>query len=110
MRGGMLLGAPVIVSESSPRDSDGGQLVLLDGSSIILIDESVEIALSRQTTIEQDSAPTGASDTPTGASATRVNLWQIESCAILCTRRINWARARDGAAVTVTAVNYPAAA
>jgi hypothetical protein len=61
-------------------------------------DSGIEITLSREATIEQDSAPTGASDTPTAATATLVSMFGTESTAFKVVRSINWQKRRAQAA------------
>ncbi len=57
-------------------------------------------------TLEQDDAPAGASDTPTAATATLVNLWQTESVGFKVVRRINYQKRRAGAVVVLSNAEY----
>ena len=47
-----------------------------------------------------------ASDTPTAASATLVNLWQTESVGFKVVRRINYQKRRAGAVVVLSNAEY----
>ena len=108
-RGGVMAGLPVIVSESCAHDSDAGTISLVDGAGIVLAEEpGISVSTTDTATIEQDNAPTGASDTPAAASATLVSLWQSDSVGVKAVVRANWAKARAGSVVTITAAAYPA--
>ena len=56
--------------------------------------------------VEQDDSPTGATDTPTAASATMVSLWQEDSVGFKLTRRINYAKRRTGVVQYIGNANY----
>lgn len=105
-RGGELLGLPALVSAGVPYDSSGGAIALVDAAGIAATEDGGELSVSNQGTVELDTAPTGAGDTPTAASATVVSLWQGEMTAAKVSRRVNWSVARPGAVVTVTGCNY----
>ena len=108
-RGGVMAGLPVIVSESCAHDSDAGTIALVDGAGIVLAEEpGIAVSTTDTATIEQDDTPTGASDTPTAATATLVSLWQSDSVGVKAVVRANWAKARAGSVVTITAASYPA--
>lgn len=108
-RGGVMAGLPVVVSEAAAHDSDAGTIALIDGAGIILTEEpGIQVSTTDTATIEQDNTPTGASDTPAAASATLVSLWQSDSVGVKATVRANWAKARAGSVVTITAASYPA--
>ena len=108
-RGGVMAGLPVIVSESCAHDSDAGTIALVDGAGIVLAEEpGIAVSTTDTATIEQDDTPTGASDTPAAATATLVSLWQSDSVGVKATIRANWAKARAGSVVTITAASYPA--
>ena len=76
MRGGTLLGLPAIVSGSSPFDSSGGQIALVDAANIVVCDEGAEITISKVAMVEMDDNPTGDTITPTAASAHMVSLFR----------------------------------
>lgn len=105
-RGGDLLGMPVITSQSAPYDVSGGLITLVDAAGIALVDGSAAVTVSDQAAVELDTAPQGASDTPTAASATLISLWQTGNTAFKVARELNWRVARPGAVVTVSGCNY----
>ena len=85
----------------------GGDWILLKPSDIWMIgDTGVEVSMSDQATIEQDTAPTGASDTPSAASATLMSLWQTNSVGFKMSRSINYAKRRTGAVVYLANAEY----
>lgn len=92
--GGVLEGDPVVTGENVTT----GDWILLKPSDIWKIgDGGIEVSMSDSATIEQDSAPQGASDTPVAASATLMSLWQTESVGFKVVRRINYAKRRTTA-------------
>lgn len=101
MTGGSLNGMPVIVSEYVPA----GVVALINASDIYLADDGdVSVDMSREASLQMDSAPTINSATPTGASL--VSLWQTNSVGFRAERTINWARRRTGSAAYLTAVAW----
>lgn len=99
MRGGSLLGAPFIVSRASPRDSSGGQLVLVDASAIAYGAEGVRVARSDQGALVMQDNPT--------APAEVVSLWATNTEAVLAEAIVNWEVQRDGAVALCTGCEYP---
>jgi hypothetical protein len=92
--GGTLEGDPVYTGDNVTA----GDWLLLKPSDIWKIgDSGIELSMSDTATIEQDSAPQGAGDTPTAASATLMSLWQTEQVGFKVVRRINYAKRRAGA-------------
>ncbi|MET3459814.1 hypothetical protein [Variovorax atrisoli] len=103
--GGTLLGDPVVTGDNV----GSGQLILLKPSDIYRIgDSGIEVSISREAMIEQDTAPTGATDTPTAASANMTSMFQTESTAIKVVRSINFAKRRASAVAFVTGADYGA--
>lgn len=101
--GGTLEGDPVYTGDNVAA----GAWLLLKPSDIWKIgDSGLQLSMTDNATIEQDSAPTGASDTPTAATATLVSLWQTESIGFKVVRRINWAKRRAHAAQVLTGAEY----
>lgn len=94
-RGGSILGLPLIVSRSSPRDSSGGQLALVDASGIAYGAEGVRNVLGEHTSLEMVDDVT---DPPT---VEQVSMWQTNSVAILSEVSANWKVVRAGAVVTI---------
>lgn len=104
--GGTLEGDPVVTGENV----GGDDLILLKPSDIWKIgDGGVEVSMSRDATIEQDSAPQGASDTPVAASANLVNMFQANSTAIKVVRLMNFAKRRTHAVQYVEGAHYGSA-
>jgi HK97 family phage major capsid protein len=104
--GGTLEGDPVVTGENV----GGDDLILLKPSDIWKIgDGGVEVSMSRDATIEQDSAPQGASDTPVAASANLVNMFQTESTAIKVVRSMNFAKRRSHAVQYIEGAHYGSA-
>jgi Phage capsid family len=94
-RGGSILGLPLIVSRSSPRDSSGGQLALVDASGIAYGAEGVRNVLGEHTSLEMVDDVT---DPPT---VEMVSMWQTNSVAILSEVSANWKVVRAGSVVTI---------
>ena len=93
--GGSLRGIPVVTG----HNVGAAWLVMVKPSEIWRIgDDTVEVSLSREATIEQDTAPQGASDTPTAASATLMSMFGTESTAFKIVRSINYQKRRTQAA------------
>lgn len=103
--GGSLLGDPVTTGDNV----GSGQLIMLKPSDIYRIgDSGVQVSISREAMIEQDTAPTGATDTPVAASANLTSMFQSESTAIKVVRSINFAKRRASAVAFVTGADYGA--
>lgn len=100
--GGSVLGIPLISSRSSPRDSSGGQLVLLDQSALALALEGISIGLSRNGTVLMSDAP--ESDAP----PTPVSLFQNDLTGYKAILRCNWRLVRSGAVSAVAGAVYGA--
>ncbi len=101
--GGNLLGDTVITGDNVTA----GHIILLKPSDIYKIgDLGVEVSISREAMIEQDSAPQGASDTPVAASATLMSMFQTESTAIKIVHPINFAKRRSSAVAYVNNADY----
>lgn len=109
MLGGVLFGLPVIVSEYVPTDSDGSIVVLVNASDIYLGDNGgFAVDMSREASLQMDSAPSSNSTTPTAAQL--VSLWQTNSVGFRAEREINWARRRTASVAVLTGVNWGAEA
>lgn len=107
--GGSALGIPLIASRSSPRDSSGGQLILLDQSALALAMEGIEVKQSTAATIEMDDSPTGEGSGPTAQSVNQVSLFQAELVAFLAVIYGNWRLTRTGAVVAISGADYSSA-
>ena len=101
--GGSLLGMTVYTG----ANVGAGDIIMLDPSAIWKIgDRGVQISVSQEAMIEQDTAPTGATDTPVAASATMVSMFQEESTAIKLVRPINFGKKYSGAVAYVGNATY----
>lgn len=104
--GGNMLRTPVYTGDNVPT----GAFILMKPSDIWRIgDMGVSVQVSDVATIEQDSAPQGASDTPTAASATIMSMFGTESVAFKVVRRINFQKRRSHAVQYIDNADYGAA-
>jgi len=84
-----------------------GDLILMSAGDIWKIgDGGVQVSISREATIEQSDAPTGATDTPATMATKFTNMFQEESTAIKVVRSINWAKRRSGAVHYIGNASY----
>lgn len=115
MRGGTLLGMPVIVSNYvAPSGSPIGDfVVLVNASDIWFADEGgINVAMSREASLQMDSVPTMAAgggvaspaEMPTATSV--VSMFQTNCVAFRCERTLNWARRRATAVAVLTGGNW----
>jgi HK97 family phage major capsid protein len=101
--GGTLEGDPVM----SGDNINGSHLILLKPSDIWRIGETgVEVSLSRDATIEMDSAPVGDGSVPTAGTASAVSMFQTEQIAFKVVRPINFAKRRGHAVQYVDDAAY----
>lgn len=92
--GGNLLGIPVVVSNNV-----GARVILVHAPSILYADEGgVRIDVSREATIQMDSAPTDTVD----ATTVYQSLWQRNLIGLKAERFISWTRARSAAVTYIT--------
>ena len=90
VRGGELLGAPVLTSRGAPTDS----IALVDPTGIMAAwDEDAEIAVGQGGAVEMV-ADSFTQDAPTGADL--VSLWQANLYAFRAITWLNWKVARTG--------------
>jgi HK97 family phage major capsid protein len=95
MKGGNILGVPVVTSQAA-----GSVVALVHAQSILFADDGgVNIDVSREATVEMNTAPTS----PVTASSVLVSLWQSNLVGLRAERFINWKRARTTAVVYTTA-------
>lgn len=101
MNGGTLRGIPVVTSEYVPP----GVVVMLNASDIYLADDGgITVDLSREASLQMDTAPTMNSTTPTATSV--VSMFQTNSVAFRAERTLNWMRRRDSAVQYLTGVAW----
>ena len=85
--GGAALGIPVYTSQSL-----GNNVILVDARGILFADDGgVNIDVSREATIQMDSAP----DDPVVDATVLTSFWQQNLVGLRAERFINWARGRD---------------
>lgn len=106
MRGGSLLGIPVITSQYVANQSGAGNMVIaVNASDIFLADDGqVTVDMSREASLAMSDAP--SSDAKTGTGESLVSMWQTNSIALRAERYINWARRRSDAVVYMDDVNW----
>jgi hypothetical protein len=102
VNGGDIAGIPLIVSRDSPRDSNGGQIVLVDGSGLSLGMDEFEMTPSTAATILMSDAP--ATDDP----AVWVSMFQNELQAFRLSVRANWVMSRLEGVSVITGAAYGA--
>lgn len=91
---GRLMGIPVVVSNNV-----GARIVLVHAPSVVYADEGgVRIDVSREATIQMDSAPTDTVD----ATTVYQSLWQRNLVALKAERFITWKLARAAAVTYIT--------
>lgn len=104
--GGALLGDTVYTGDNVTA----GHFILMKPSDIYRIgDSGVSVSVTDVATIEQDSAPQGAGDVPTAASATLMSMWQTEMIGIKVVRSVNFAKRRSHAVQYIDNTSYGAA-
>jgi hypothetical protein len=103
--GGVLNGKPYVTGDNVPASN----LLLIKPSDIWVVgDSGVRVELSRDATIEADTAPTGEGAGPTAQSANMVSMFQTDMVAIRAIRDVDWKYRRAQAIVTarITAADY----
>lgn len=102
-KGGVLLDDPVITGDNV----DPSTVLLIKPRDIWLIgDSGVDVSMSDSAMIEQNSAPLGATDTPTAASVTLTSMFQEDSVAIKVVRRLNYKKRRANAVAYVDDADF----
>ena len=97
-QGGTLFGMPVIVSNNVST-----RVILMHAPSILFADEGgVRIDVSREASVQMDSAPTDTVD----ATTVYLSLWQRNLIGLKAERMITWIRARSAAVTYLTAAAY----
>jgi HK97 family phage major capsid protein/HK97 family phage prohead protease len=106
---------PVITSENipanagsgSPLTGDGGRIILVKASEVLLADDGQTLLdASREAMLQMESAPTN----PPTASTVFTSLWQTNQVGIRAERFVNWAKRRAGAAQYIDSARYGDAA
>jgi HK97 family phage major capsid protein len=97
-QGGTLFGMPVVVSNNVST-----RVILVHAPSILFADEGgVRIDVSREASVQMDSAPTDTVD----ATTVYLSLWQRNLIGLKAERMITWIRARTAAVRYITAAAY----
>ncbi len=96
VRCGQILGIPVIVSNTSTVDSNGGQLVLVDPTQIALGMDLVRTEVSGQASLMMVDDPS--------APAEEVSLFQTNSVAMLAEIEANWSVKNPGSVQLITGI------
>jgi HK97 family phage major capsid protein len=99
-RGGDVAGVEVITTGNMPD----GVVALVDASGIALAEGDSALAVSTQSAIEMENAPT--SDVVTPSATTQISLWQTNSVALRAERVMNWRRLRDNAVKYLEGVSW----
>jgi HK97 family phage major capsid protein len=101
--GGSAEGITIITSNTA-----GTNVIALQPSAVLYADDGgVMIDVSREASVQMDSAPASPAD----ATTVLVSLWQNNLVGLRAERWINWKRGRDAAVQLVTGASYaPAAA
>lgn len=97
---GQIFGLPILVSSSSPRDSGGGQIVLVDVSAIRYALDVISLAASENATIIMDTDPAGDP-----ATQYRVSTFQANAIALRASCAVDW-RIKPGSVAVISACNY----
>lgn len=95
-RGGSLIGIPVITSRSSPQNSNGGQIALIDPTGIAYGGEGITVNAYEHATLAM-------SDTPE-SDPEMVSLWQTNTIAFKSEMFSNWEVQRAGGVAVLTGV------
>jgi hypothetical protein len=114
INGGRFQGIPVIVSEyvgTSGGSPNTRYVWLVSAGDIFLGDEGgVSVDMSREASIQMDSAPTNASiesgSPSTGVPTTLVSLWQTNTVGFRAERTINWKLRRTTAVAGLSGVAW----
>jgi len=99
---GQIFGLPIIVSGSSPRDSLGGQIVLVDVSGLRYGLDVISLAASENATIIMNTDPAGDP-----ATQYRVSTFQANAVALKASCAVDW-RAKPGSVAVIAGCNYSA--
>ncbi len=98
VRGGSILGIPLVVSRYSPRDSSGGQLALIDPTAVALALGDIQVSESQHTTLAMIDNPTGAVE--------QVSMFQTNSVALRVEINANWEVMQEGAVSILTGTDW----
>lgn len=97
VNGGSILGIPLVTSNSV-----GAQIVAIHAPSILFADAGVELDISREASLQMDTAPTN----PVDATTVLVSLWQHNLVGLRVEHFINWAKGRTTCVDRIHTVAY----
>jgi hypothetical protein len=89
--GGTIAGLPCLTS-----DAVGSRLVAIHAPSVLLADAGVELALSTETSVELDTAPSVGDTSPLSSVTRLTSAFQANVSFFRVDRMINWRMARSG--------------
>jgi len=96
--GGTIEGITVVTSNAA-----GTNIIALQPSTVLIADDGgVSVDVSREASVQMDSAPAG----PPDATTVLVSLWQNNLVGLRAERFINWKRGRDEAVKFVSGASY----
>ena len=101
-QGGTFMGRPLIVSNTVPNDTTTGMLIFVIAPEILLAEDTLTIDVSREASLQMDSAPTE----PTAAATVLVSLWQRNLIGLKVERFINWQPRRAGVVGYISGASY----
>ena len=102
INGGNFKGINIVTSQAA-----GTNIIALQPSLILYADDGgVSIDVSREASLQMDSAPAS----PPDATTVFVNLWQMNCVGLRAERFVNWLRVGTNSVKYLTAASYPAPA
>ncbi|MFG8091053.1 phage major capsid protein [Pseudomonas aeruginosa] len=99
-RGGSILGIPLLISRASPRDSNGGQLALIDPTGIAYGADGLTFENAEHATLAM-------SDTPESEQEL-ISLWQYNLVCYKSVMSANWEVQREGSVALLNGVAWGA--
>jgi len=103
VQGGTIAGLTVLVSEAV-----GNRLIAIHGPSLLLADGGVNLAMSKETSLEMDTAPAVGDQSPITTLSTLKSLWQNNLVAFRVDRAIAWKMARSNCIKWIASASYGA--
>ena len=104
--GGTFMGRPLIVSNTVPNDTTTGMLIFAIAPEILLAQDTLTIDVSREASLQMDSAPTE----PTAAATVLISLWQRNLIGLRVEQFVNWQPRRAGVVGYISGASYSGAA
>ncbi|MBR1231976.1 phage major capsid protein [Bradyrhizobium sp. AUGA SZCCT0182] len=104
-KGGNIAGIPVIISASTPTDSNSpsdGTIILIDAAEVFMNEGGLEFDASKNAIVQMSNAP----DSPVTAATQMQSLWQNNLIGVLVRRYIRWERRRENSVAVLTGVGY----